>query len=321
MAVDLDKMRKSYEDQQKGGDFISLDAGETLVYIHPPCRDDDEYEPTTGLNYVPVTIHYGVGKNNAMCVSLDPEANPIIVHPFVKGFLKQRKIKLTGECPVAEALASGEFDDEEADESRPQTRYLWGATVLGHRRSSKEPWPEINESAKPGVLFVGKTVFDGIMEAFFENGDISDPDNAILLKVKKEGEKMKTKYTVSADPKCLRKAYKLPKKLRAALAKATAEGGDCDLFRVVANLVKGPAEVRALIDGVKPGTDPDDHDDDDEDDEPTPPKKGKKAGKKAPPPPDDEEEDEDDEEEDDEDDEEPPPPPKGKKKATKKAGK
>ncbi|KKM17103.1 hypothetical protein LCGC14_1679160 [marine sediment metagenome] len=45
MPVKLDKMQEKYEEAQKG-DLWTPDEGETLLYVHPPCRDDDEHEPT-----------------------------------------------------------------------------------------------------------------------------------------------------------------------------------------------------------------------------------------------------------------------------------
>jgi hypothetical protein len=321
--VDMDRMRKGYDEQQKGGDFVSFDPGETLLYIHPPCREGDEWEPTTGRNYIPITVHYGIGKNKGMAVSLDTEKNAILTHPWVKKLLKAKKVRITGDCPVAAALADGTLTDDDADEARPQTRFLWGVTVLKKRAKSSDPWNDV--TPKPGVAFIGKQIFDGFMSMFFDHEDITDPKGAVLVRVKREGEKRTTKYSVVAEPGSVKKPFPLPKSLAAALSKAMEEGGDCDLFRIAANLVKGTAEVQAMLAGGKVDTDAEDFDADEEDEAPKG-KKGKavekpKGGKKAPPPEDDDE-DEEDEDLDDEDDEEeeapkakskPAPAAKGKK--------
>jgi len=329
----MDRMRRGHEEQQKGGDFVGFESGETLVYIHPPCREGDEWEPTSGRNYIPIVVHYNVGKNKGMAVSLDAEKNPIIEHPWVKKLLKAQKKRIVGDDPMSKALTDGTISGEDADESRAQTRFLWGMTPLKHRASSKDAWRDL--PAKPGSAFIGKQIFDGIMEVFFDNDDITDPDAAILVRVKKSGEKRTTKYEVKAEPATLKEAFKVPKTLRKALATAMAEGGDCDLFRIAANMIKGTAEVQAMIDGIAVSREPDDEDDEDEkpakkpaktaaktakkppppedededegdeDETPTPPAKPAKSAKKpAPPPPEDDDEDEDeDEDEDDEDDE------------------
>jgi hypothetical protein len=312
--VDMDRMRKGYDEQQKGGDFVSFDPGETLLYIHPPCREGDEWEPTTGRNYIPITVHYGIGKNKGMAVSLDTEKNAILTHPWVKKLLKAKKVRITGDCPVAAALADGTLTDDDADEARPQTRFLWGVTVLKKRAKSSDPWNDV--TPKPGVAFIGKQIFDGFMSMFFDHEDITDPKGAVLVRVKREGEKRTTKYSVVAEPGSVKKPFPLPKSLAAALSKAMEEGGDCDLFRIAANLVKGTAEVQAMLAGGKVDTDAEDFDADEEDEAP----KGKKGkavekpngGKKAPPPEDDDEDEEDEDLDDEDDEEEAPPPKKGK---------
>lgn len=337
MSVDMKRMRESFDDQQKGGgDFYTFDKGETLCYILPPCRPDDEDPPTTGLPYVPITVHYSVGPKNSMVPSLDPDLNPILDHPFIKGLLRKQKKRLTGNCPVSEALDGGELSDDEADEMRPQTKYLWGIVPLKKRGSSREEWTAI--SPKPVPAMLGKQIYDGVMEAFFDNGDITDPSGAILVRVIKKGEKRNTKYEVKVDPSTLKKPWKVPDKLRALIEKLQGEGQALDLFQIASNMIKSTADAAAALEGVVTSDDPDDEDDEDllDDEEEAPPKKSakksskKKTAKKPPPPPEDDEEDDeeelDDEEpeddddlEDEEDEEEDPPPKKSSKKTAKKA--
>jgi hypothetical protein len=301
----MDKMRKRYEEDQKSGDFLSFEKGQTLVYIHPQCRPDDEWEPTANLPFVPVAVHYGLGSSaKQMAVSLDSEANPIIDHPYVKAFLKKAKKRLTGGCPVATALRDGTIEEDAADESRRQSRYLWGMTPLKHRTKSSAPWSDL--SGKPSVAFIGKQIHSGIMDLFMEHDDITDPSAAILVRIERTGDSRNTKYKVTVESSTLKTAFVLPKSMKSALAKAIAEGGDCDLFRITSNLIKPTAEVQAMVDGVAVETDPDENDEDE-----TP--KKKKA--KKPEPEDDDEEEADDEPEADEDDDDEPPPKKPAKSA------
>ena len=327
MAVDVEKMRKFAESQQRGGDFIQFDVGDTDFYIHPGVRgDEDEFEPTTGMVFVPCVVHYGVGgklkpgggvDGGNMVVSLDPESNPIITHPFIRAILKKKKVKLTGECPMKEALDNGTIDGDMADENRPNTRFLFGMTPVRFRPKPTAAWSELD--AKPGLAFVGKQIMDGILQVIFDNGDISDPKAAYLVRITREGTNRNTKYSVKAEPEFLKKPFVMPKVMLAKVNKAIAEDGDCDTFKVVGNMIKGPAEVQAIISGIKVSSEPDDEgeEEDDEADLPKPKKKAKappveeeeeeapapKKKAKAPPP------------EEEEEEEEAPPPPKKKAKA------
>jgi len=302
--VDMGKMRKGYQDQQRAGEFYNFEKGDTLLYIHPQCRQDDKYEPTDGVNYVPVVVHYDVGKKKAMVVSHDVEINPIVEHPFVKRILKKKKVKLAKECPVKREIEDGGLDDDEADRSRAQTKYLWGATPISHRSDASEPWRKLEPKA--AALLTGKTVYDGIMEVFFDNGDITDPKAAILVKVNRQGTKLKTKYKVAGDPDTLKKPMKLGKALRAILKKTMKEGGDLDLFKIVANMIKGEADIEAILAGVKTSEEPDDDFDDDDDDSDDDDEPDEDEGEDSDDDDDDDDEPDEDEGEDSDDDDDEP---------------
>ena len=49
MGVNMDAMRRGYDEQQRGGgEYLSFEKGEVLLYIHPPCRDNDKHALTKG---------------------------------------------------------------------------------------------------------------------------------------------------------------------------------------------------------------------------------------------------------------------------------
>lgn len=309
---DVGRMREQADKNRKGGaDFFKFDKGDTLIYVHPPCRNGDEFEPTRGLPFIPIGVHYGVG-GKAMCPSLDPEDNPIITHPFIKKELKKAGKKLTGKCPVKLALEGEDLSDEEADAMKLKVQYVWGITPLGFKKSKKEgaKWLELDDG--PVVLFCGPQVNDALIEIFEEHGEITDPRKAIRVVVTKS-DAGQINYKAKAYKLDLKKPYVLPKENRVALLKALE--GECDLFRVVANTIKPPNKVAELL-----GGDIDDEDDDDEK-----PKKGSKGKGKSKAKSkrdededdEDEEEDDDDSDSDDEDDEDEDEKPK--KKASKKA--
>ncbi len=164
---------------------------------------------------------------------------------------------------------------------------MWGITPVLHRDKKAADWQKIEP--EPSIALVGKTIYDGICEAFDENGDITDPSAAVFVRISRQGKTMTdTKYKVVGYGPTVREPKKLSKKLRSALIEALGVGGSCDLFNVFANMIRGNAEVQALLSGVKIEEDDDEEEiDDDEKDIDD----------------DDEEEIEEDDDDDEEDDE------------------
>jgi hypothetical protein len=265
MALNMKKMKRDYEKHQKNGDWWQPPNGDTLVYIHPQCREDDKYEPTEGLNYIEVGVHYQIG--GKMVVSLDKSANPILTHPFVKAQLKKKGVKISGPCPIAKAIREDMMSDDEADASRRQQKFLFGVTPLYHRESKTKDWKKLDPN--PQVYLAGKTIYEGILELFCELGDITGMEEATLVLIHREGKgKHDTKYKVSP---CLDKGIEgsvntpmeVSGTLRARVEKALDD--DCDLFKVVASMVKSTTEVEQLLSGIEMV-------DDDEEEEPEAPR-------------------------------------------------
>lgn len=265
-SVKVGKMRERHEESKRGGDFINFDEGDMKVYIHGTCRDDDDNELTEGLNYIPITVHYGLGKDRKFAVCLDPVANPILKHPWLRTYFKKKGLKLDGKCPVCAEIQSGSMSPDEANDARPQTKYLFGMTPLAKRSKPSEEWKE--QSIKPGIALVGRTIYEGIVELYSDVGDVSELTSATLARIHREGKgKNDTKYKVVADAETTKTPLNIKKNkaLLAALTKALAIDGDCDLFRAAAGLVKSGPEVEAMMSGVK--TDDSDDDDDADDDD------------------------------------------------------
>jgi hypothetical protein len=282
-GINREKITEEREklDTGGGGDIWSPDPGETIVYVHPPCRADDDHPLTAGVPYVPMEVHYQVGGSNGpMCASLDKEANPIMTHPLVRAQLKKRGVKIKkGECPIKKWLAE-DANEVEEDRAKRQTKWVWGVTPISFKAPKSKKFAPI--APQPAILMAGITIHDGIMEVLDEVGDITDYEQAVFIKITKKGSKRNNiKYTVIADPKTLRAPVKLDKEFVDMVEKALEPDGDCDLFKFAGNLFKSTGDVeKILASGGSVATD----DDEDEDD-------------------DDEDEDDDDDEDDDEDDE------------------
>jgi len=257
-GLNVKKMKKKAATMATSGDFLKFDEGDTLLYVHPMLPQAEQHESTDGTNFIEFGVHYKIGPQGKMVVSQDKTQNEILDHPYLVELLKKKKVKLKGSCPVAELLESGELTDDEADASKLKQSYLWGVTPLSYRRNKTGEFQPVPFA--PGILQAGKQITEGILDAICEEGDITDPKAAILVRVSRKGQGMDTEYKVKIDTGTLKKPMKLSKTDRASLAKAMAAGGDCDLFRVLAGMIKSKAQVQALIDGMEMDSAVDDDD-------------------------------------------------------------
>jgi len=294
----------------QGGGFLKFKEGKTRLYVHPPCKEAELAEMTEGLPYIIIGVHYNVvGNSKAGVLSLNPDVNPFLEHPYIQKALKAKGIKLPKKCPI-ESFIENEASDDEADSIKLQTKFLWGATPVGFKAEGSTTWLDI--AKKPSILMHGITVHNGLIDIFEEEeADITDPDGAIYAQVHRIGTTQNgTRYFLKADRASLKSPVSLDKKFRAELKKAMES--DCNLFRLVASMIKSSEEIRNMLSGVETESDEEEIDR----------KPSKSRRRKAPiveEEDDDEEEDEelDEEEEEEDEEEEPPPPPR--RKASKKS--
>lgn len=273
MPIDTKRMNKRREDVKKasgktGGDLYTFEPGETKVYLHPQSYPEDDHELTRGYNFIEIVQHYGVGGKKGGVVCLDPETNPIINHPLVRKFLAARKnpVKLPKDCtcPVCTAGQNGELTEEEQARQRAQPKWLFGLTPMAYRKSKDDEWAR--QKFEPRVHIAGVTIFNGLTGEMIDAApdDITDPKNATLVVVIRTGKEFgSTEYDVKSDRETARKPMSLDKGQRRVIAEAVKPEGPCDLFKVVANLIKSPAEVKAQMVGVKVAEDEPEGDDED----------------------------------------------------------
>jgi len=248
MGVNIDQLRNRQEEYNRKSDITAVKSGDTVYYVHPPCRDNDEDKITKDMPFLRVRVHYGVGANNNMVVCLDKKRNPILSHPFIRHFLKKRNIDISGgQCPVCNELNRDSIDADSSNRIRGQFKYLWGVTPIKYRLESQHKFEKVEH--KQSVIMTGKTVYEGLMELFYDNGDITDPKYAILAQVRKTGKgAFHTKYKVSADNASLKKPLVLPEGFRNAVFESFKH--QCDLFRVISDMVRDEKDISALFAGV-----------------------------------------------------------------------
>jgi hypothetical protein len=243
MGVSLDKLRKAKEEadsKQGRSDFWTVPEGENLIYICPPLPGDD-------LMFVESAVHYDAGPDNKMCTCIDGERNPVVKDPRVKKIVAGKGKNIDNGCAACRLLDEGSQVARAA-----QSRYFFNVVPLKYRKTVTKKWRESDDVDDLKILACGYTIWSGITDVFINNGDISDPNKAVLVVLSREGKGMTTKYTVSADADSVRAGgVSLSKKVKAMVKKQIIEGGAGDLYKVVAGGVKSSAEVEALVTGVK----------------------------------------------------------------------
>ncbi len=250
MPVDRKKLKQRQADAVRGGELTKFTEGrEELIYLHGSCEPDDQEELTKDLPWIEVAMHYGLGADIKSAVCLDKDHNPILAHPRVQEFMKERKVPpivdMDAGCPVCQKIP--DMTSEERSERARQVRYLWGMTSIGSRRRRTDDF-DLERSPKPAMWMGGTTIHTGFQDAFSDD-DITNMDGAMYVIVGREGTgKRGTKYKIEKDSVTIKNPVKLPKPLRAEIRLAMKN--DCNLFRTVANNVRSTDELRAALAGV-----------------------------------------------------------------------
>jgi len=245
MPVDVQKMREARAEKQKGADLWTPSVGDTIIYVCPPCREEDP------LPFVEVKVHYGINpKGKSMSICLDVSTNTVLANSNLKAALvtKGKEKAIAGGCPVCEDLDKGVIkDDKRAKEMRAQSRYLWNLIAMRFRSSGSVPYQPLPEVDKIVPLMCGYRVWDKIIEQFESMGDLTDFEKAYCLKLNRKGTGMTTEWDVQPDIDSVREPLKLGKSTRAAIRTALAEGGPGDLYTIIAGMIRDRAGVIKIM--------------------------------------------------------------------------
>jgi hypothetical protein len=244
---DLDAMRKDRESHAKGADFYAINEGDTVAYIAPECRPGDP------LCYLEVIVHYGVG-GKGMHLCLDANKNKILQSPHMEEFIASKGIDVEEGCPTCQAILAGSYKTEDDKKRvRAQSRYLWNIIPIKHRVNASGSWALLGEQIVP--LMAGYSIWDGIMEGFAGEGDLTDRERALFIRINRKGKGQNdTKYQVQLDSDSLRKPVKLSPSQCALLDAALVPNGTGDLYKIAAGMMKSHKDVKAMLSGVAVAT-------------------------------------------------------------------
>lgn len=257
MGIVMDEFRKAREQAKasygRGADYLRLAEGHTALYLCPPGPG------MGGVPYVVADVHYGIGRQNGSALCLDA-GNPVFSSPLLRKYLAARKDKVVpGKCPVCEILESDApegYSDPDGEQrlQRMARKRQWLHVAIPWGQISGGQLRETSDGERtPRILSAGWTIWNAICDVIDLHGDITDPDAACLVVITRDGMGLTTKYAVSAYRETVIKPLRLQKPQRFALKKGQAEGGELDLFRVVAAMAKPAEAVETMLRGGQVG--------------------------------------------------------------------
>jgi hypothetical protein len=263
MPIDTRRVREQREKAKAriktGGDLYKIQEGETKIFLHGTSRPKDTHPEVSGINWVEVCIHRNLGGKNNLQLCLDLANNPILTHPDVIEFALKKKnpvdLRHKMKCPTCARLAAGDIDGKLAAKNAPQVQWLFGFTPMFHRRPRSDEWTRL--AFDPVIYVAGVTIFDDLTAEIVNLGtDPCDPNAATLFIIDRQGTGFQsTEYKARTDIETIRTPLKLDKGQRRIIEEATKPGGSCDLLRTLANFVKSPAQMEALMAGVEVAAD------------------------------------------------------------------
>lgn len=245
MAVDISKMKRDRQEKEGGVEWAPKE-GDNLLYIAPPIYDNDEFP------YVEVSIHYQItGDRGRWGVCLDTDRNPVMMDNRVQDFLKDRGIavKKGKHCAVCKKIERENLWDTDKDAAmaiRPQPKFIFNVIPWAHRADATEEWGQIkHDTVRP--YLTPKTVWGEICDLFFEEGNLTDPESAILIRILRTGKGIQTRYTIKLDSESLRDHLNIGKAAKAVLRESTKPGSDCDPYFWIASKTIPADELQEIV--------------------------------------------------------------------------
>jgi hypothetical protein len=245
-----DRMQERREESKQGGggsDFFTFEEGDTVIYVCEPCRPEDDF------NFIEVKQHR-VGPQEMNVICLNPDKNKVLEHPALIEALALRGdgegVDISDGCPTCQDLAAGHLKGSAVKAAKLSGRFFWNIIPIKHRGDGRTPWKALAPADQVRPCPTSWTLWDGIMNQYGNEGNVSDQEKAIYLMVTREGtNKTNTEYTVGLDTATVRNPVSLSNEARTAIAEALQPGGTGDLYKIIASMIKAPEQIRELMEG------------------------------------------------------------------------
>lgn len=253
MAVDMSRMRKDRKKADKpkrdGVDILKFEEKEYLLYICPPVHDEDP------IPYVEAQAHFGLGPNKRMVINCDGlEGHAPFVAALGRKPLPGGSVEEGPHYDWSTARAGWKVAERYAAKHRAnkriqlKDRWYFGAVIIATRTHPHDEW-DLEDAPPYNVISAGKTIYEGITDAFFDVGDITDPDKAVFIKIRRTGQGLDTKYSVTTDTDTLRKPAQIDDDLWERLEALLVPNGDGDLYKLLAQFVRTAEQVEDILEG------------------------------------------------------------------------
>ena len=264
MALNIRGMRerrKAVEEEQKkrgGGknDLYKFEFGQTAIYIPPPLPS------MNGFPFLEYFTHHnlqGQNQGSAVCLGLDNEGlwNDATLEQL-QARVDEDKLKMPSKSEGCNGCKAhqGELPDVTANipadrvkKMFPKETYAWPVVPWGTIEGGKlKEFPD----KECRLTLMGPQLWDALAAQIELNGDVTDPDQPVLLiviKTKTGNQQWNVEYSAGVWGDSIRNPPRLSKPLKASIRERLAPGGDCDPHRLVANFTKDNDQIMTLLGG------------------------------------------------------------------------
>jgi len=244
--LDLTGMRQQAKSTGGKTERWDVPRGVTRVFVAPP-GPNMERRP-----FILYDVHFGLNQDGALAICLGGR-NRLLKSDYFRKLVSDVGIEISSatRCEPCVAAAGGRRikSGVKPDDIKAKSRYLW--LVLPWQDKRGEDLDDDDRKWLPA--FLPPTLSEKIVEVFTQHhkeNPLTNPKAAILIKIIRDGKgKNDTKYDAKIDDDSLASPIKLPLQYRKALAEGQVEGGDFDLFQILARSAKSPDQLKAILDG------------------------------------------------------------------------
>lgn len=219
-------------EQAQESDALKIEEGETLCYLVPFERENDGLE----CHWIPVEMYGG-----KVYVELGRSAINF-AHELTQNALWQKAYggPAPETCPIAPYVEG--LGPKDAKDASPREKFAWVIVPLFYRRKPSQEFQDSYTKPKWSLATRGNAKSPGMhgaLEACFNSNpgclpNVFDPTKPQLVNIKRTGTgRNNTKWEASlADGEFA--SYEVPAEILGDIEAATAEGGNCDLFQLLA---------------------------------------------------------------------------------------